>query len=116
MDFDFSPASKALIARLRAFYDEHISPNEATYAKQNSGSGADRWKPIQIIEDLKPKARARRRAPAAARAMSERTTLKASRHTAISLSIIRAHFVARISIPSSALIERKSTSICQRRQ
>ena len=56
MNFEYSARTKELIARLEAFMDEYIYPNEGTYLQQ-SGK-ADRWKPIQIIEDLKPKARA----------------------------------------------------------
>jgi acyl-CoA dehydrogenase len=56
MNFDYSPRTKELIAKLEAFYREFIYPNEAVYATQNASP--DRWKPIQIIEDLKPKARA----------------------------------------------------------
>jgi acyl-CoA dehydrogenase len=56
MDFEYSPRTKDLMARLQAFFSEHIYPNEAVYAAQTGTS--DRWKPVQIIEDLKPKARA----------------------------------------------------------
>lgn len=56
MDFEYSPRTKELMARLQAFFTEHIYPNESVYAAQNGT--ADRWKPVQIIEDLKPKARA----------------------------------------------------------
>ena len=44
-----------LQTRLRAFMDEHIYPNEAEFARQvNAGN---RWEHVQLIEDLKPKAR-----------------------------------------------------------
>src|SRR5260221_9793546 len=56
MNFDYSPRTKELIAKLEAFYREFVYPNEAVYATQNANP--DRWKPIQIVEDLKPKARA----------------------------------------------------------
>src|SRR5580658_3871115 len=56
MNFEYSARTKELIARLEAFMDEHIYPNESTYLQQSAK--ADRWQPIQIIEDLKPKARA----------------------------------------------------------
>ena len=36
--------------------DEYIYPNEATYHRQIADG--DRWQPVPIIEDLKPKARA----------------------------------------------------------
>jgi len=35
--------------------DENVYPNESLYYQQIS---EDRWRPVQIIEDLKPKARA----------------------------------------------------------
>ncbi len=56
MNFDYSPKVNELRKKLQAFCDEHISPNEATYRKQVDTG--ERWKPVQIIEDLKPKARA----------------------------------------------------------
>ena len=56
MDFGHSPKSLDLQKRLTAFMDEHIYPNEKTYADEiNSG---DRWQPLILIEDLKSKARA----------------------------------------------------------
>jgi acyl-CoA dehydrogenase len=42
--------------RLVAFMDEHIYPNEATFDRQVAEG--ERWQPVAIIEDLKPKARA----------------------------------------------------------
>jgi acyl-CoA dehydrogenase len=60
MDFDYSPKTKELQQRLLKFMDDHIYPNEKTYDEQqaaNTRSG-NRWQPIRIIEDLKPKARA----------------------------------------------------------
>jgi acyl-CoA dehydrogenase len=56
MLFEFSPKVRELEARLRAFMDEHIYPNETVYSKQISAG--DRWQPTAIIEELKPKARA----------------------------------------------------------
>src|SRR5579864_1472471 len=56
MLFEFSPKVRELEARLRAFMDEHIYPNESVYAKQIAAG--DRWHPTAIIEELKPKARA----------------------------------------------------------
>jgi acyl-CoA dehydrogenase len=56
MLFEFSPKVRELEARLRAFMDEHIYPNESVYAKQIPAG--DRWHPTAIIEELKPKARA----------------------------------------------------------
>ena len=55
MLFEFSPKVRELEARLRAFMDEHIYPNEGVYHRQIAA--ADRWQPTAIIEELKPKAR-----------------------------------------------------------
>ncbi len=56
MLFEFSPKVRELEARLRAFMDEHIYPNESVFSKQIAAD--DRWQPTAIIEELKPKARA----------------------------------------------------------
>nr|WP_235829394.1 acyl-CoA dehydrogenase family protein [Croceicoccus estronivorus] len=54
--FDHSPRTADLLARLRAFMDEHIYPNEKLYYEQlNEG---DRWGHIPLIDELKEKARA----------------------------------------------------------
>jgi acyl-CoA dehydrogenase len=56
VEFDHSPKVKDLQARLTAFMQEHIYPNEkAFHAEVAEG---DRWQPTQVIESLKPKARA----------------------------------------------------------
>jgi acyl-CoA dehydrogenase len=55
MDLDFSEKVETLRQRVLAFMDEHIYPNEATFARQ-VGEG-DRWHPVPLIEDLKHKAR-----------------------------------------------------------
>ncbi len=60
MDFDFSPKTKDLQARLQRFMDDHIYPAEAAYHAEivaNSNAGK-RWTPLQTIENLKPKAQA----------------------------------------------------------
>ena len=50
-----SPRAQEVQTRLRAFMDEYIYPNEAEFAAQvNAGN---RWEHVQLIEDLKPKAR-----------------------------------------------------------
>ncbi len=56
MNFEYSDKVKYLQQKLSAFMDEYIYPNEATYYEQNYTG--ERWKVIQIIEDLKPKAKA----------------------------------------------------------
>ncbi|MEE4349412.1 MAG: acyl-CoA dehydrogenase family protein [Pacificimonas sp.] len=55
MNFDYSDKTKEMLGRLQAFFDEHIYPNEARFAKENDEG--DRWKVIPVIEELKPKAR-----------------------------------------------------------
>ncbi len=56
MHFDFSPQVQELQQRLTAFMNEYIYPNEKTvYEQLNEG---DRWQPIPLIEELKPKAKA----------------------------------------------------------
>ena len=60
MDFDYSPKTKDLQARLQTFMDEHIYPAEAEVSKElaaNTEAGK-RWTPLQTIEKLKPKAEA----------------------------------------------------------
>ena len=59
MDFDYSPRTRDLQARLTAFMDRHIYPAEAAYwaeIEANTRAGK-RWTPLQVIEQLKPKAR-----------------------------------------------------------
>ena len=56
MHFAYTPKVDELRARLTRFMDELVYPNEPLYWDQvNTG---DRWKTIQIIEELKPQARA----------------------------------------------------------
>jgi acyl-CoA dehydrogenase len=55
MNFEYTEKVKTLEARLWAFMDEHIYPNEAAYHEQIRQG--DRWQPVPIIEELKPKAR-----------------------------------------------------------
>lgn len=60
MDFDYSPKTKELQARLLKFMDEHIYPNEQACVDEieaNTAAGK-RWTPLQTIEKLKLKARA----------------------------------------------------------
>jgi hypothetical protein len=56
VDFDYSAHVKDLQARLTAFMDAHVYPNEQRFGEQ-VGQG-DRWQPIPLIEELKAKARA----------------------------------------------------------
>src|ERR1700729_320086 len=55
MNFDHSSKVKDFQQRLIAFMDEHIYPNEARYHHEIE---QDRWQPVKVIEELKPKARA----------------------------------------------------------
>src|SRR5437588_896555 len=56
MMFERSAKSRDFEARLRAFMDEHIYPNEKLYHQQIAAG--KRWQPTAIVEELKPKARA----------------------------------------------------------
>ncbi len=55
MNFEYSDKINDLQKRLTAFMDEYIYPNERRYYEQIE---EDRWRPVPIIEELKPKARA----------------------------------------------------------
>ena len=56
MDFNYSTKTLELQNKLQAFMDTHIYPNEKRFEDEiNSG---DRWKPSELIEELKLKARA----------------------------------------------------------
>jgi acyl-CoA dehydrogenase len=56
MDFAHSEKVQKLQARLSAFMDQHVYPNEQTFQREvNEG---DRWQPTRIVEELKKKARA----------------------------------------------------------
>ncbi len=55
MDFEYSEKTKQLLARLNAFMDLHVYPNEKLYYEQVA---ADRWGNPPVLDDLKAKARA----------------------------------------------------------
>lgn len=56
MDFEYSAKTVELQDRLRRFMDENIYPNEHSYhAEVDTG---DRWAPVDLIEELKAKAKA----------------------------------------------------------
>jgi acyl-CoA dehydrogenase len=59
MNFDYTPKVKQLQARLLAFMDEHIYPNEHRFHEEVAANRAkgNAWVPLQVIEALKPKAR-----------------------------------------------------------
>src|SRR4030088_1439479 len=54
MHFEFSSKVKDLQKRLTAFMDEHVYPNEARYHEHTNGP--NRWQPVPVIEELKPRA------------------------------------------------------------
>ena len=60
MDFDYSPKVKELQARLNAFMDQHIYPNEKAFHAEIEANRAkgNPWVPTKIMEDMKEKARA----------------------------------------------------------
>jgi acyl-CoA dehydrogenase len=60
MNFDYTDKVKALQARLLAFMDEHIYPNEQRFFAEIAANRAagNAWLPTQLVEELKPKARA----------------------------------------------------------
>ncbi len=57
MDFEYSQRTKDYLARLTAFMDEHVYPNEHLYHQQID-EAATRWLVPPIMEQLKEKARA----------------------------------------------------------
>lgn len=56
MDFELTDRCKDYQARVQAFMDEHVYPNEATYDEQIEEAGTPHHQP-QILEDLKAKAK-----------------------------------------------------------
>ncbi len=60
MNFDYTDKVKDMQARLLAFMDQHIYPNEKRFfaeIAENRAKG-NPWIPTKIVEELKPKARA----------------------------------------------------------
>ena len=56
MEFEYSAKVEKLRARLLAFMDEVVYPNERTYFEQHE-AGDDRWQTPSVMEDMKAKAR-----------------------------------------------------------
>ena len=55
MNFNYSTKTQELQNQLRNFMDEYVYPNETAHDQEiNSG---DRWKPLELIENLKEKAK-----------------------------------------------------------
>ncbi|MEK9673001.1 MAG: acyl-CoA dehydrogenase family protein [Rhodospirillaceae bacterium] len=57
MDFSPSPRTQDLAAKLTAFMDAHIYPNEQRFQEELDG-GETRWKVLPLIEEFKEKAKA----------------------------------------------------------
>ena len=55
MNFEYSDKTKQMLEKLRAFFEEHIFPNEERFARESAEG--ERWKVIPVVEELKPKAR-----------------------------------------------------------
>jgi len=55
VDFEYSARTRELLARLEAFMDEYVYPNETVFHSQVAEG--DRWQPTAIVEELKAKAR-----------------------------------------------------------
>ncbi|MHA7838314.1 MAG: acyl-CoA dehydrogenase family protein [bacterium] len=56
MEFEYSEKCRHALEQLRAFMNEHVYPNEATYSEQHAAM-ADRWQTPPLMEELKDKAR-----------------------------------------------------------
>jgi len=56
MEFEYSQKTQDLIARVSAFMDENIYPNEKRHAREIAEG--DRWAPLPLMEELKAKAKA----------------------------------------------------------
>ena len=56
MEFDYSPKVKDLQARLSAFMEAHVYPNEQRFHAEVAEG--DRWQPTRLVEELKGKAKA----------------------------------------------------------
>jgi acyl-CoA dehydrogenase len=56
MNFDYSPKTQELIARVKAFMDKHVYPNEARYFSELEACGV--WGTPTVIEELKAIAKA----------------------------------------------------------
>jgi len=59
MDFDYSPKVQALQARLTAFMDQHVYPNETAFHAEIDANRAagNAWVPTNIMEEMKLAAR-----------------------------------------------------------
>jgi acyl-CoA dehydrogenase len=55
MDFELTQRQAHFRDRVKAFVDEHVRPRTGDYKDQVAAG--DRWQPVEVIEELKPKAR-----------------------------------------------------------
>jgi len=61
MDFAYSKRCEDLRERLLSFMDTHVYPNERRYKDEVDRNGRERgnrWIPTEVVEELKPVARA----------------------------------------------------------
>ncbi|HEU0199909.1 MAG TPA: acyl-CoA dehydrogenase family protein [Burkholderiaceae bacterium] len=58
MDFEYSARTKELSARLSAFMNDYVYPNERRFYEEVATG--DRWQPTKLIEELKVKAKAQK--------------------------------------------------------
>ena len=58
MDFEISPTQTQWLNRVVAFMNEHIYPAIPAYEAEMNVVGEARWKVVQVVEDLKKKAKA----------------------------------------------------------
>ena len=56
MFFEFSDRAQELQARVKAFMDQYLYPNEGTFIQQRDAG--DRWEPLPLMEELKQQAQA----------------------------------------------------------
>lgn len=56
MDFAFTPRMRELVEQVEAFMDAHVYPAEEAYFQEQARG--ERWKVLDVVEDLKVKAKA----------------------------------------------------------
>ncbi len=58
MDFDISPRQREFLDRVNGFIDAHVRPAVPVYEAEMDVPADQRWKVVQVLEDLKAKAKA----------------------------------------------------------
>ena len=58
MDFEISPNQRVLLDRVTTFMEDHIRPAIPVYEQEMNVIGQERWKVVQVVEELKAKAKA----------------------------------------------------------